>query len=169
MNVEERSRKVCEYWPEAATPYLQGAALVQRLSSLIQETSKRLLKFHDLTYAEFDALAALRSQSEGAAMMPTELYDALLISSGGLTKVLNSLERKGFIKRSASCKDARQKPVTLTNAGRETLAKVMPEIAANTEKLLKGGFESPEQCAALAETLKALVGVAEQEIDKIRP
>ena len=166
MNVEERSKQVCENWPEAVTPFMQSAALIQRLSSLLQETTKRLLKFHDLTYMEFDALAALRSQKPGATMTPTELYDALLISSGGLTKVLKSLESRGFIARRSSERDARQRLVLLTDEGREKLSEIMPQIAANAETLLQKGFESPEACAAFADDLKRIIHTAEEAIDQ---
>nr|WP_280141752.1 MarR family winged helix-turn-helix transcriptional regulator [Cohaesibacter marisflavi] len=145
---------------------MQSAALIQRLSSLLQETTKRLLKFHDLTYMEFDALAALRSQKPGATMTPTELYDALLISSGGLTKVLKSLKSKGFITRSYSQKDARQKLVLLTDKGRAKLSEIMPQIAANAETLLQNGFESPEACTAFADDLKRIIQTAEREINQ---
>lgn len=169
MNVEERSRQVCENWPEAVTPFVQSAALIQRLSSLLQETTKGLLKVHDLTYMEFDALTALRSQKQGVAMKPTELYSALLISSGGLTKVLKSLESKSYIARSCSHDDARQRPVLLTDKGREKLAEIMPEIAKNAERLLQNGFESADACGAFADDLKRIIQAAEDEIEQHTP
>nr|WP_321454744.1 MarR family winged helix-turn-helix transcriptional regulator [uncultured Cohaesibacter sp.] len=166
MNVEEKSRQIRENWPEAITPFTQSAALVQQLSSILQETAKALLKFHDLTYMEFDVLAALRSHEAEKSMTPTELYSALLISSGGLTKVLNSLENKSFIVRTSSGEDARQKPVQLTSTGREKLAIVMPEIAANAKKLLQKGFSSEQEAEAFTQMLKHIITAAEQEIDR---
>nr|WP_319515381.1 MarR family transcriptional regulator [uncultured Cohaesibacter sp.] len=164
MNVEERSKQIRENWPEAVTPFMQSAALVQRLSSLLQETIKPLLKTHGLTHMEFDVLAALRSQKQGTAMNPSGLRCGLLISSGGLTKVLKSLEKKSFISRSASDSDARHKPIMLTDKGREKLEKIMPEIAANAEKLLRDGFKSTEECGAFSDGLKRIIRAAEREI-----
>nr|WP_319483316.1 MarR family transcriptional regulator [uncultured Cohaesibacter sp.] len=164
MNVEERSDHVSANWPEAVTPYLQSAALLQRLFSLLQDDIKVLLRQSGLTYAEFDALAALRSQPPGAALTPTELYGAMLISSGGLTKVLKSLESQKLVARPTSEGDARKKPILLTDKGREMLAVLMPKIATRSEKLLQNGFENAEDCQRFAERLKGIVGVVEQEI-----
>ena len=132
-------------------------------------TTKGLLKVHDLTYMEFDALTALRSQKQGVAMKPTELYSALLISSGGLTKVLKSLESKSYIARSCSHDDARQRPVLLADKGRQKLAEIMPEIAKNAERLLQNGFESTDACGAFADELKRIIQAAEDEIEQHTP
>ena len=47
-------------------------------------------------HSHIDVLASLHFN--GNALSPTELYDAMLFSSGGMTKVLKKLEEKGILK-----------------------------------------------------------------------
>jgi DNA-binding MarR family transcriptional regulator len=51
----------------------------------------------------------------------------MLITSGGLTKVLQQLEMRGFVSRSTDDADRRVKPVALTDQAMPVLEKVMSE------------------------------------------
>ncbi len=59
----------------------------------------------------------LRTEGDGKPMTPSMLYDALVISSGGMTQVLRSLEEKGLVTRPEGAQDGRSKPVAITEAG----------------------------------------------------
>ena len=71
---------------------------------------------YDLTHSEVDVLAILSSYK---IMTPTDLYEATIFSSGGMTKILKKLERKQFISRISSDKDKRSKLVKLEPKGEE--------------------------------------------------
>ncbi|WP_316858526.1 MarR family winged helix-turn-helix transcriptional regulator [uncultured Cohaesibacter sp.] len=163
MNVEERSALISRNWPEAVTPHVKFSAIIQRLNSLLVEHSKMAIKGQHLTVSEFDVLAALRSCPEGAALAPTALYDALLISSGGLTKILKSLENQKLIARSTSASDARQRPVMLTESGKLRIEAAMADMVAFTRTLLQDGFSDDEACDAVVEKLKDVVHVLEEK------
>ncbi len=66
---------------------------------------------------DIDVLAALYFSNENHSLSPTELYDATIFSSGGMTKVLKKLEDREFIKRDVSKEDKRKTFVTLTKKG----------------------------------------------------
>ena len=72
---------------------------------------------YDLLHSDIDVLAALYFTNENHSLSPTELYDATIFSSGGMTKVLKKLEDREFIKRDISKEDKRKSSVTLTQNG----------------------------------------------------
>jgi len=71
---------------------------------------------YNLTHSEIDVLAVLTNYK---IMTPTDLYEATIFSSGGMTKILKKLEHKQFISRVPSNKDKRSKLVKLEPKGEE--------------------------------------------------
>ncbi|HLH49440.1 MAG TPA: MarR family transcriptional regulator [Roseiarcus sp.] len=66
---------------------------------------------------EFDVLATLRRSGAPYALTPTALYEAAMISSGGMTNRLDRLEKEGLIERRPHPKDRRGLLVALTKKG----------------------------------------------------
>lgn len=101
-----------------------GADVLSRAQRLVLESRERIdanLAHHGLDAGEFDVLSVLRRSGSPFAMRPTEIYTALLISSGGLTARLDKLEEAGLIRRKPSEKDGRSIIVELTPAGRKKI------------------------------------------------
>jgi DNA-binding MarR family transcriptional regulator len=73
---------------------------------------------HGLDNGEFDVIATLRRAGPPYRLRPTELFRALMISSGGLTARLERLARAGLVKREVARDDARSMLVVLTENGR---------------------------------------------------
>ena len=73
---------------------------------------------YDLLHSHIDVLASLYFDDK--PLSPTDLYDATIFSSGGMTKVLKKLEERELIKREASASDKRsmQPAVDLPGARR---------------------------------------------------
>lgn len=72
---------------------------------------------YDLLHSDIDVLAALYFNNINHSLTPTELYDATIFSSGGMTKVLKKLEDRELIKKEVSKNDKRKTFVTLTKKG----------------------------------------------------
>ena len=87
---------------------------------------------YDLLHSHIDVLASLYFDDK--PLSPTDLYDATIFSSGGMTKVLKKLEERELIKREASASDKRSMLISLTIQGRELIENCMIEIAKNKEK-----------------------------------
>lgn len=104
-----------------------------------------LMSEYGLGGSDFELLTALRrsSQQEPYQLKPTELYDFMLFSSGGLTKVLHRLEDRGFITRFASEEDRRSKMVRLTEEGKELIEKVVSDYHQIHQQAL-GNFSDDE-------------------------
>jgi DNA-binding MarR family transcriptional regulator len=85
---------------------------------------------------EFDVLATLRRSGDPYMLSPTRLYEAAMISSGGMTNRLDRLERAGLIERRPDPGDRRGKLIALTVEGRRLVDETLTRHVANEEKLL---------------------------------
>lgn len=86
-------------------------------------------KKYSLTQSELDILCTLYySTGDAFSMSPTELYEVMLFSSGGMTKVLKKLESKSLIVRVDNTLDKRSKIVKITELGKELTSKAIKEI-----------------------------------------
>src|SRR5690554_2058225 len=74
-------------------------------------------KEHGLQAGEFDVLATLRRAGSPYALTPTQLFETLMVSSGGMTNRLDRLEKAGLIVRAPNPEDRRGTLVSLTEPG----------------------------------------------------
>lgn len=115
-------------------------ALLGRLS----EAAERVMRDHlnplfaasGLQPGEFDVLATLRRAGDPYMLSPTQLYEALMISSGGMTARLDRLERAGLTERHPDPNDRRGKLIALTAQGRALVDATLTKHVANEEKIL---------------------------------
>ena len=103
----------------------------------------------------FDLLAALRRDGAPFELNPTQLMQATMLSSGGMTKRLDRLAEAGLIERTPDPSDRRGTRVRLTPLGRERLDEALPVHVANEEEILSA--LSPRQRAALDGLLRKLL------------
>ncbi|MEZ5778261.1 MAG: MarR family transcriptional regulator [Paracoccaceae bacterium] len=85
---------------------------------------------------EFDVLAALRRSGAPFALTPTQLYEATMMSSGGMTARLDRLEKAGHVVRRPNPDDRRGTLVSLTDSGRALVERALPVHAANETRIL---------------------------------
>ena len=100
--------------------------------NLFNETEHFLKTQYDLLHSHIDVMAALYFNNN--SLSPTDLYDAIVFSSGGMTKVLKKLEERKLIKREPSSNDKRSILISLTTEGRKLIENCMIEIAKNKEE-----------------------------------
>jgi len=115
-------------------------AVLGRLS----EAAERVMRDHlnplfadaGLQPGEFDVLATLRRSGDPYMLSPTRLYEAMMISSGGMTNRLDRRESAGLIERRPDPNDRRGKLIALTVAGRRVSDETITRHVANEEQLL---------------------------------
>lgn len=126
-----------------------------------------LLAKHGLSQAELDVLATLRNggqEKDGGSgegrfeLTPSRIQARMLITSGGLTKVLAQLERRELVSRSRQEGDLRVKPVSLTPAGRGLVEAAMADLVAATGAWMRHALSS-EEMARLQNLLARLAGM----------
>src|ERR1700748_3052720 len=86
-----------KHWPESVTPVGEMLVGVYRLHSLLGDSLAERIAAHGLSFMEFEVLITLRGAAPPHEMIPTELYPAILISSGGRPKGLKCLHERRFI------------------------------------------------------------------------
>lgn len=101
---------------------------MERTRKILQAKEREVWGRHALAPSEFEVLVILRCAPTPHELTPSQIQDQVIITSGGLTKVIQLLEEKGFVERSISKEDSRIKPVRLTSSGQRFVAKVMREL-----------------------------------------
>lgn len=110
---------------------------------------------HGLTPAEFDVLATLRNAPSPHQLTPSQLQDSVLITSGGLTKVMRQLEERTLVLRSQDPQDQRVKPIRLTHAGKALIEQAMAEVTATADAWIRS-FLDTREIATLTALLERL-------------
>ena len=119
-------------------------ALPMALFGRLSDAAERVMRDHmnplfaeaGLQPGEFDVLATLRRSGEPYMLSPTRLYEAAMISSGGMTNRLDRLERAGLVERRPDPNDRRGKLIALTTAGKRVIDETIGRHVANEERLL---------------------------------
>ena len=130
-------------------------ARLGRVVEHIDQSRDALLAEHGLNRALWDVLASLRREGAPYRLSPTELYRALMRTSGAMTNRLAALQRAGLVERVADPSDGRSILVALTPRGKRLVDKVAPAYLENERRLLSA--LSAEDQAALAAMLKSLL------------
>ena len=101
--------------------------------ALFGQSGQFLKETCDLSHAEMDVLTALWITD--TPMSPTELYEATVLSSGGMTKVLSKLQEKKLINRLPSREDKRSMLVQLNGSGAQTAQRCIQSLAQQDQDL----------------------------------
>ncbi|MBA8901600.1 MULTISPECIES: MarR family transcriptional regulator [unclassified Phyllobacterium] len=128
-------------------------ALPMEVFGRLSDASERVLRDHmnplfaqaGLQPGEFDVLATLRRSGEPYLLSPTRLYEAAMISSGGMTNRLDRLERAGFVERRPDPGDRRGKLIALTDAGKRVIDETIGRHVANEERILSALTQDEQQ------------------------
>lgn len=115
---------------------------------------------HGLTEGEFDVLATLRRGGPPYERSPGDLAAHTLVTSGGMTKRVDRLERAGLVTRRVSESDGRARVVGLTERGREVIDAAFTDHMANERRLLD--LLGPDQADALEDALRTWLAALEE-------
>jgi DNA-binding MarR family transcriptional regulator len=108
-----------------------------------------------LSHAAVNALAVI--EGAGAPMLTGEVASRMHITSGSMTSILDTLERKGFVVRTSDDTDRRRVMVDVTPPAQAVLDDVLPAITQTATNIFAGISE--ERRAVLLDIL-ADIGVA---------
>ena len=132
-------------WAVAQDPLVVPLFLnLERARKVAHAKARTVWDLHGLTPAEFDVLATLRNAEPPHELTPGQIQDRVLITSGGLTKVIHLLEEKQYVERSVARNDNRVKPVRLTAAGNRCVTKAMKDIVIMTREWMNSILSDDE-------------------------
>jgi DNA-binding MarR family transcriptional regulator len=120
-------------FPGASPSAAEAAANLVRAAMLfLDELRRRRAPIASLSASGFEALAIL--DGAGGPLPSHRIAERLLVSTASMTSLLDTLERKGLVRRSPHPSDRRKILVSLTDAGGSTVDQMLPVVyQASTE------------------------------------
>jgi DNA-binding MarR family transcriptional regulator len=115
---------------------------------------------HDLSPAEFEVLLRL-GRTNGGSLRMSDLAAQTQLTTSGITRVVDRLERDGLVERRACPTDRRGAFAHLTPAGVDRLDAVLPGHLELIERWLTGRFS--------ADQLRTLLDLLRVVRDEVRP
>src|SRR5688572_27737517 len=148
--------------PSATTPRTPTAIdafvrLVRANAAVTRQLSAQLSADHGLNISAYEALLQLARAPE-SRMRRVDLANGLLLTAGGVTRLLDGLERDGFVARDHCATDRRVSYAVLTKAGRTKLREATKSHTRQIRELM-GALYDHEELLQLAVLLDRMPGV----------
>jgi DNA-binding MarR family transcriptional regulator len=142
--------------PTSALPQQLEAwiAFLRSHSAITRELSAQLQREHGLTLNDYEVLLHL-SHAEGGMMRRVDLAQTVLLTASGITRLLEGLERGGFVCKETCSSDARVSYAKLTEEGAQKLSDAAITHLRGIDELFLGRYSDAE-LATLAELLSRL-------------
>jgi DNA-binding MarR family transcriptional regulator len=128
--------------------------LLRAHAALTRELSARLEAEHGLTLSDYDVLAQL-FHTEGHRLRRIDLARQVLLTASGITRLLEGLERAGWVAKERCRSDQRVTYAVLTEEGLRKIESARASHLADVEELFGAKF-SDEELATLDELLGRL-------------
>jgi DNA-binding MarR family transcriptional regulator len=109
---------------------------------------------HGLSAVEFEVLMRL-ARSPGGRLRMTDLAGQTSLSTSGVTRVVDRMDRDGLVGRQACPSDRRSSYAVLTETGRSRLDEVLPGHLTLIQQWFIGQL-TPEQLDGMLQSLRTL-------------
>ena len=156
---------IVEQWrrerPDCDVSPMEIFGRLVRAARLVEASQDVVFARYGLTGPDFDVLATLRRSGEPFRLTPTALRRSAMVSSAGVTKRVDRLERMRLVRRLADPADRRGVLVELTARARRLVDDVVEEHLENEERLL--ATLGTAQRERIARALRVLLACLESE------
>jgi len=119
----------------------------------VQEVAKQA----GTNVGDMHVLLALRRNGPDGAMRPTDLYRELLVTSGAITKRLDSLMAQKLVERVAAVGDRRSELVRLTRRGLAIADAAMNRIASSLKDIVRASGVSHAELKHVDDCFRRLI------------
>ncbi len=134
-----------------------------RLSRRVDAFYQEALRPHGLKYSDYSVLSILRF---AGAMSPKLINSYLAITSSGLTKAIQRLEKEALVARRPDPEDGRGTLLSLSKKGRRTLVRIFRQDILAHDNLFQDFAKDDQERIATA--LRDLLDVFENVTPKPR-
>ena len=114
--------------------------------SLLLDAMAAVERPHGLSNAAAQTLAII--EGAGEPLAPSVIAERLMITTGSMTSLLDTLERRGLVRRQAHPSDRRRLLVQLTDEGEALVDAFLPEIVA-VQTALAAGLSEADRAAVV--------------------
>jgi DNA-binding MarR family transcriptional regulator len=108
------------------------------------QLNAQLVAEHGLTINDYEVLLRLAHAPE-LRMRRVDLAEQVLLTASGITRLLDGLERAGYVERAACSSDRRVVYAVLTDAGLAKLREAATSHVAHVEELFTERLDADEQ------------------------
>jgi DNA-binding MarR family transcriptional regulator len=129
-------------------------AFLRAHAAITRELSAQLQREHGLTINDYDVLVQL-SRADRQMLRRVDLAERVLLTASGITRLLEGLERAGFVGKETCSSDARVSYAKLTDEGRAKLRAAAKTHLRGIDELFLSRYSGSE-LATLAELLERL-------------
>jgi DNA-binding MarR family transcriptional regulator len=123
-------------------------------SAITRQLNAELLQTHGLTLNDYEVLLLL-SRAEDRRMRRVDLAESVVLTASGITRLLDGLERAGYVEKDACPTDLRVSYAKLTVTGHQKLKDAAVTHLQGVEDLFTGRF-SDDELVQLSELLRRL-------------
>ncbi|MDX6466450.1 MAG: hypothetical protein QOI27_1490 [Gaiellaceae bacterium] len=124
-------------------------------ASLTRQMSARLEADHGLTLNDYDCMVQLAYAPE-RSLRRVDLSRSVLLSPSGITRLLDGLEREGWVEKRSCASDARVTYAVLTESGLAKFKAARKSHLADIEQAF-GSRYTPEELEAVSSLLGRLL------------
>ena len=122
-----------------------------------------LVAEHDLTINDYEVLLHL-SHADDRRLRRVDLAQRVLLTPSGITRLLEGLEREGYVERATCDSDARVTYAQLTDGGEEKLRQAAKSHVAGIRAFFRERYSS-EELETLAGLLERLPQEPADDVD----
>lgn len=135
-------------------PRITAMGLLSEVHAGILDRLTPLLAEHELSLAEFDVLIRL-ARSPGGRLRMSDLAVQTILSTSGVTRVVDRLERRDLVRREACPSDRRGSFAVLADEGTQRLEAMLPIHHQLVERWFTGLLPA-EQLDGLLDALRVV-------------
>ncbi|MBA2891637.1 MarR family winged helix-turn-helix transcriptional regulator [Nonomuraea soli] len=135
-------------------PRLTAMGLLSEVHAGLMDRLAPALAGSGLSDVDFETVLRL-SRSPGQSLRMSDLAGQTGLSTSGVTRVVDRLEREGLVRRQPCATDRRASYATLTDKGVERLEKVIPQHLEDIEECFTG-LLSEQQLETFLGTLRVI-------------
>jgi DNA-binding MarR family transcriptional regulator len=137
--------------------------LVRGQAAAVKVINAQLVADHALTINDFECLLML-ARAEDRRMRRVDLAEQLVLTASGVTRLLEGLEREGWVDRATCATDRRVVYAVLTEEGRKKLRDASKTHVADLRAFFETRY-STEELERLADLLGRLPSDAPADTD----
>jgi DNA-binding MarR family transcriptional regulator len=136
---------------------------VRAHASTTRRFNAELVADHGLTINDYEVLLHL-SRADDRRLRRVDLAERVLLTPSGITRLLEGLERAGYVERANCDSDARVTYAQLTEEGEEKLREASKSHVAGIRDFFRERF-SKDELAVLGGLLERLPLDAQEDVD----
>jgi DNA-binding MarR family transcriptional regulator len=137
--------------------------LIRGQSAAVRVINAQLVADHGLTINDFECLLLL-ARAEDRRMRRVDLAEQLILTASGVTRLLDGLEKEGWVDRAACATDRRVIYAVLTDDGHRKLKEASKTHVADLRAYFETRYSS-EELEQLADLLSRLPNDAPVDTD----